>query len=166
MASKALWSTPVDELLRQLQTSPEGLSQEEAKRRLQKNGPNEVKPRKGTSMPLQLLSQFKSPIILILIAAALLSFFLHDSTDALIILAIILITGFLGFWQEKSATDAVRRLLQIIQTTSTVFREDSRQVVPLATIVPGDIVLLSAGIMFPATVSSLNQKTCSSMKPP
>lgn len=144
-STRAFWNIRIDELFRQLHTSPTGLSQEEAETRLRTWGPNDVTPRERPSVPGQLLGQFKSPIILILIAAVFLSFFLRDSTDALIILAIILITGFIGFYQEKNATDAVRKLLQIIQTTSTVLRENSRQEIPLATIVPGDIVLLSAG---------------------
>src|SRR5512136_1918838 len=92
------WSVPVPELLRELGTGPEGLTSPEAGRRLERYGLNVLRAA-GRSGNLQLLlAQIKSPIILILIFAALLSYFLHDRPDALIILIILLVSALLGFW--------------------------------------------------------------------
>ena len=97
-----------------------------------------------------LLSQFKSPIILTLVFAAGLSFFLHDPVDAVIILMIVLISGLLGFWQERGAADAVEKLLAIVRIKTSVLRDGTQQEIPLEDVVPGDIVLLNAGDAIPA----------------
>lgn len=70
-----------------------------------------------------MLRQFTSPIILLLIAAALLSFVLHDSTDAFIILGIVVVSGLLGFWQERGAATAVEKLLAAVAVQTTVLRD-------------------------------------------
>jgi Mg2+-importing ATPase len=96
-----------------------------------------------------LLAQFRSPIILTLLVAAALSLFLRDATNALIILAIVLISGLLGFWQEWGAADAVAKLLALVQVRATVLREDRPVEVPVEQVVPGDIVALDAGDVIP-----------------
>ena len=96
-----------------------------------------------------LLSQFKSPIILILLFAVGLSFFLRDFTNAIIILAIVLMSGLLGFWQEHGAADAVEKLLAIIQIKATLLRDGKAEEVDIDEIVPGDIVILNAGDVIP-----------------
>jgi len=93
--------------------------------------------------------QFKSPLILILLSATALSFFLRDPVDALIILTIVLVSGLLGFWQERSATNAVQKLLAIVQIKAAVLRDGSPKDVPVEEVVPGDIVILSAGDLVP-----------------
>jgi len=95
------WSISRPDLLTQLDTKMEGLSTEEAKQRLVQYGANLLKPPKRSDTLSLLIAQFKSPIILTLIFAAGLSAFLHDPVDAIIIIAIVLISGLLGFWQEK-----------------------------------------------------------------
>jgi Mg2+-importing ATPase len=92
-----------------------------------------------------LLAQFRSPLILILIFAGGLSFFLGDPTNALIILAIILISSLLGFWQERGAAEAVEKLLAIVQTKATVLRNGNPKETPVEKIVPGDVIILNAG---------------------
>jgi len=96
-----------------------------------------------------LLAQFRSPIILTLLVAATLSFSLRDAADALIILAIVLISGPLGFWQEWRAADAVAKLLALVQVRATVLREDRPVEVPVEQVVPGDVVVLDAGDVIP-----------------
>ena len=96
-----------------------------------------------------LLVQFKSPIILILLAVTGLSFFLHAPVDAFIILTIVLVSGLLGFWQERSATNAVEKLLAIVQITVAVRRDGGPKDIPVEEIVPGDIVILNAGDVVP-----------------
>ena len=97
-----------------------------------------------------LLRQFTSPIILILIGAAVLSIFLRDVTDAAIILSIVIVSGLLGFWQEHRAATAVAKLCAIVATKVRVVRAGTEMSVPLEEIVPGDIALLSAGAIIPA----------------
>lgn len=101
------WSVSALEQLQRLETTPQGLTSEEAQKRLTRFGVNLLKPKKRSDALTLLLAQFKSPIILILLFAAGLSFFLHDPADALIILMIVFVSGLLGFWQEWGAADAV-----------------------------------------------------------
>jgi P-type Mg2+ transporter len=95
------------------------------------------------------IAQFKSPIILILIGAAIVSLFLQDRTDAILILAIVLASGVLGFWQEYAATDAVAKLRALVETKARVLRDGVEAIIPLAEVVPGDVTLLSAGAIIP-----------------
>jgi Mg2+-importing ATPase len=139
------WSLPAQEALGALGSHPEGLSEEEAAGRLRRYGPNALKPGHRTSDLFLFFSQFRSPIILILLFAAGLSFFLSDRTDSVIILIIVGISGFLGFWQERGAVHAVEKLLAIVQVTARVLRGGQAEDVPAADVVPGDIVLLAAG---------------------
>jgi Mg2+-importing ATPase len=152
------WSVLAAELLEQLQTTPHGLSSDEASDRLTQFGPNLLKPQKRYGALTLLASQFKSPIILILIFAAVLSFFLRDPVNALIILVIVFISGLLGFWQERSAANAVQKLLAIVQIKATVLRDGSPREIPVEEIVPGDIVVLNAGDVIPGDCLILESK--------
>src|SRR5665811_2288583 len=105
------WNLSSDEIFQILAADEKGLSAVEAVKRLKIYGVNLLKARKGTGWFLILIAQFKSPIILILIFAAIISFFLKDSVDGIIILAIIIISGFLSFWQEFSAKNVVEKLI-------------------------------------------------------
>ena len=156
--SDLFWSLPPGEVLRQLGTTRQGLTSTEAAARLKLHGPNLLKrgPRFNTFMLL--LGQFKSPIILILLAATVLALFLGDPVDAVIILVIVLVSGLLGFWQEKSATDAVAGLLAIVQIKSKVLRSGIQQEIPAEDIVPGDVVLLGAGDMPPGDCRIIESK--------
>jgi Mg2+-importing ATPase len=145
----AFWSLPTDQILQTLHVSPDGLSRREAKQRLTEYGTNSLKQKHKASSLLLLLNQFKSPIIVILIVAAVLSIFLQDAASAIIILTIVFISGLLGFWQEYGASDAVEKLLALVQVKATVLREGQTQDIPNDVVVPGDIVLLSAGKNIP-----------------
>lgn len=92
----AFWSLPEHELLRQLNTASQGLSHEDAKQRLDQFGANHLTPHKRLHLFLLLVSQFKSPILLILLFAAGLFYVLHDSTDAPIIMGIIVFLYIMG----------------------------------------------------------------------
>ena len=145
----AFWSLSAPEMLQQLQTTQAGLTGAEATQRLARYGANLLKPHKRSDVLTLLLAQFKSPIILILVFATGLSFFLRDPVDAFIILTIVLVSGLLGFWQERSATNAVEKLLAIVQIQAAVLRDGAPQDIPVAAIVPGDIVILNAGALVP-----------------
>jgi Mg2+-importing ATPase len=145
----AFWSISQEELLSRMQTTPEGLSGEEARRRLTRYGPNLIKPKRKTGSAILFLNQFKSPIIIILVIAAIMSIFLGDTTSAVIILVIVLLSGLLGFWQEKGAANAMEKLLTIVKIKTTALRDGKPEEISVEDVVPGDVVLLSAGSTIP-----------------
>jgi Mg2+-importing ATPase len=146
----AFWGQPRDRLLAALNSSAAGLSADEADRRLQQYGPNTLKAGQQVTTLRLLLNQFKSPLVLILVFAVIVSAFAHEWSDAAIILVIVLGSSILGFWQEYSATNAVAKLRARVTIKATVLRAGQAQMIPAATVVPGDVVLLSAGSLIPA----------------
>ncbi|HHY94517.1 MAG TPA: magnesium-translocating P-type ATPase, partial [Firmicutes bacterium] len=154
----AYWSLPVAEVMRRLETSPDGLSADEAAYRLKAHGPNLLRPVHRTSVVMEFLGQFKSPFILLLIFAAGLSFFLQSTTDAGIIVSIVLLSGLLSFWQEHKSSDAMAKLLALVQAKARVLREATPQDITVEEVVSGDVVLLSAGDVIPADCLLLEHK--------
>ncbi|HYJ88014.1 MAG TPA: magnesium-translocating P-type ATPase [Pyrinomonadaceae bacterium] len=152
------WSLPPDRLMKQLGTGPVGLTNAEARRRLQIYGPNRLRRSRSTDVATLLLAQFKSPLILILLGAVILSFFLREPVDATIIIAIILLSGVLGFWQEKRAADAVKNLLAIVRIEVRVIRDGAERDVPAEDVVPGDLCVLNAGDIIPGDAVVLESK--------
>jgi len=144
-----LHTLTIDQVLARLGTSKDGLSPDEVEQRLQKFGPNEV-ARKKTSPVVQFLTHFRNPLVIILLIAAAISVFTGDITDASIITIIILASVCLDFYQEYRAGNAVEMLKQKITTTSTVIRGGVKSEVAISRLVPGDIILLSAGDIVPA----------------
>ena len=153
----AYWSVSPSDLLTDLKTTTLGLTEAEAQSRLA-GGAGLAKPHPLWKLLSLLLSQFKSPIILILIFAALLSVFLKDAVDAGIILAIVLVSGLLGFWQERGAAGAVEKLLAVVQIKATCLRGGRAMDVHTDEVVPGDIVMLHAGDIVPADCLILEAK--------
>ncbi|MGH8093342.1 MAG: magnesium-translocating P-type ATPase [Chthoniobacterales bacterium] len=145
-----LFVAPQDTLFHVLGTAETGLTNKEASARLERGGANRLRAKDRATGPALLLRQFASPIILILIGAALLSIFLRDVTDSAIILTIVLLSGLLGFSQEYGAATAVAKLSAIVATKVRALRDGAETLVPIEEIVPGDIVLLSAGAIIPA----------------
>jgi Mg2+-importing ATPase len=146
---QAFWNVSAADLLKALESVKEGLTDIEAKKRLAIFGANLLKPQKRSDVLTLLISQFKSPIIIILFFATGLSFFLHDPVDAIIILSIVLISGLLGFWQERGASNAIEKLLSIVQIKAAVLRDGKSIEIPVEQVVPGDIVILNAGDIIP-----------------
>jgi P-type Mg2+ transporter len=146
---KSFWHLSKEEALDKLSCSKNGLDDKEAAKRLKKYGPNIIQDSSRSSAILLFLSQFKSPVTIMLIAAALLSAGLRDAPDAIIILIIVLISSSLGFWQEKGAADAVRELLKMVQVHCDVLRNGKIKETVIEGVVPGDIVVLSAGNIIP-----------------
>jgi Mg2+-importing ATPase len=145
----AFWSLPATEMLRQLQTTQDGLTTVDATQRLARYGSNLLSPPKRTDALTLLIAQFKSPLALILFFATGLSFFLGDAANAFIILTIVLVSGLRGFWQERGASNAVDSLLSMVRIKAAVLRDGSVQEIPIEMIVPGDIVILNAGDIVP-----------------
>ncbi len=140
---------PHTDALAQLKTTVQGLTGAEADRRRAAYASSHLNQRKRTATLTLLLSQFKSPILLLLLFAAALSFGLGDRTDATIILVIIGLSGFLSFWQERGAADAVEKLLAVVQITARVRRDGQEREIPADEVVPGDILILDAGDIIP-----------------
>src|SRR6266511_2586827 len=146
----AFWSLPLDGLFAEVAASVNGLSADEAARRLARDGPNTIEvahPHRGLRL---LLAQFTSPIVLILVAATVLSMALGDAVDGLVILVIIAASGALGFWQEHSAGQAVDALMAQVRVEVEVRREGREISVPVEDVVVGDVLVLSAGDVVPA----------------
>ena len=145
------WDIPVAELVHRLSSNEVvGLSSFQVKERLRVHGKNLVRTDKKKDWFSLLISQFKTPIIIIFIFTAVLSFFLGEEEDALIILIIVVISGVLGFWQEKRASDAVNKLLAIVQPRCNVIRDGKLQEVISENVIPGDLVVLRSGDSVPA----------------
>ena len=127
-----------------------GLSAEEAARRLARDGPNEVGEDTGRRWVALLAAQFASPLVLVLIAAAVLSRLLGESIEATVILLIVVINAGLGFAQEYRAERAVRALRALVTRTARVRRNGVVLDVPAAELVRGDLVELQVGDLVPA----------------
>ena len=153
---ETFWSLTKADAFGKLASGEKGLNDSEAVVLLKKYGPNSLKGNARSSAMLLLLSQFKSPITLMLIIAALLSAFLGDVADTIIILMIVLISSLLGFWQEKGASDAMRTLQKMVQLHCNVLREAKPIEIPIEAVVPGDVVMLSAGDVVPGDSLLLN----------
>lgn len=152
------WSLDADSLLRRLSTTREGLSAGQAEEHLRRYGPNRLRARARTGDVGLLLSQFRSPILILLMAAAGLSYALGDRSDTLIIAGIVLVSGLLGFWQERGARRAVGRLLALVRVEATVLRDGAEVRLPFEAVVPGDVSLLSAGSAVPGDCRILESR--------
>jgi len=152
------WSLSPEEALGNLSCTREGLSAEEARKRARQYGLNSFKTNPRASSILLFLLQFKSPLTLLLVAAALLSMVLGDFTNAVIILVIILISSLLGFFQERGAANAVTELLKLVQIKCRILRDGKETERPVENAVPGDIIFLSAGDVIPADSLLLESK--------
>ena len=157
-ASMPFWSIAADQLLVELGTDPQrGLSDAEAAARLARQGPNRLVERQRSDVPVLLLRQFSSPIVVILMVAVLLSFALGDATDGAIILMIVVASGLLGFWQERGAAQAMTALLRTVELQARVRRGGRELDVPTHALVSGDLVLVSAGDGIPADCRLLEE---------
>jgi Ca2+-transporting ATPase len=139
-----------DAVIKALNSSEKGLSSEEAENRLEKYGKNELKEEEKTSVVKLFLSQFKSFLIIILMAAALVSIFLGELIDAFVILFTVLLAGVLGFIQEYRAEESIKLLKSLTSPEAMVVRDGKEVKVPSSVIVPGDILLLQSGDRIPA----------------
>lgn len=143
------WSLSVEKAFEYLSSGAGGLQNDDAAARLKTYGPNLIKPRPGASTLRLFFFQFKSPVTLLLIVAALLSSGLNDIPDTVIILSIVIISGLLGFLQERGAANAVQELLKMVQLHCDVLRSGQKKQIEIENVVPGDVVVLSAGDVIP-----------------
>ncbi|MDE3213538.1 MAG: HAD-IC family P-type ATPase, partial [Bacteroidota bacterium] len=144
-----------------LGTSLKGLSIAEAEKRLMEIGPNELPEAKKKSIAVMLLAQFKEVMILILLAAAIISGIIGDLTDTIVILTIVVLNAILGFLQEYRAEKAMQTLKQMTATHARILRNGISEWHPASELVPGDLVILEAGNAIPADlriIDSINLK--------
>jgi Ca2+-transporting ATPase len=139
------------EIVQALQTSPkQGLSEEEASRRLEQFGPNELEEAAKPSLFSLIFEQFKNFIVIVLVVAALAAALLGDYIEAAAILAIVVLNAILGVVQERKAEEALAALRRLAAPDALVLREGRRQTCPARELVPGDVVFLEAGNFIPA----------------
>jgi len=153
-----VWSRPAADLMAALDSRPAGLTAQEAAARLSRDGPNTVEEASAVTAASLLLRQFQSPLVLILVFAGVISGALAQWIDAGIILAMVLGSTLLGFFQEHRASRAVAELRQRLALTTKVRREGQVVQVPVSEIVAGDVVLLHAGALVPADAVVLEAK--------
>ncbi|MEQ0581407.1 magnesium-translocating P-type ATPase [Pantoea dispersa] len=164
-----------DETLLRLRSDALGLVEREAEARLQIYGRNQVKHDKAPPALVQLIQAFNNPFIYVLLALALVSFFTDywmplrhgeetDLTGVIIIVTMVTLSGLLRFWQEFRTNKAAQALKSMVRTTATVLRRESvqqapqKQEVDITSLVPGDIIYLSAGDLVPADVRLLDSR--------
>ncbi|MFC1826320.1 cation-translocating P-type ATPase [Thermodesulfobacteriota bacterium] len=145
------WETlEIQEAFDRLHTSEAGLSSEESHRRLAEFGPNVLAADEKIKIFSIMLHQFKSPLIYILLAAATVTFFLHEYIDMSVILAVVFLNGVIGFIQEVKAEEGIRSLKKMVQAKARVIRDRREKELPSSELVPGDVVFLAAGMRVPA----------------
>ena len=151
MSVERAWhNLSASEVVESLKSSLQGLTREEAERRLAQYGPNELAEKKKTSPFMLWLGQFKDFLIIILLVAVVLSAVLGEITDAIVIFVIVLFATTLGFIQEYRAERAMEALKKMAAPTSSVVRDGQEIEVAAREIVPGDIVALRTGDRVPA----------------
>lgn len=144
-----------DEVLRLTESTAEGLTTAEAAARLSLHGPNELQVKKKTPLWLLFLNQFKDVMIIILVAAAVISGVVGDLTDTIVILIIVLLNAIIGFVQEYRAGKAMEALKKMSAPSATVLRQGGRVLIDAVDLVPGDVVALETGNMVPADMRLL-----------
>jgi len=156
MSAQKYWSMSSSDVLDQFQSSEKGLTRSQVNERLIRYGTNEISKRKVRTGLFIFLSQFKNPLVIILIGASIVAGFLGELTDATIIIVIVAINGLLGFYQEYRSEKAVDRLGKYITFTAKVVREGEKRQVNTKELVPGDVVLLGTGDVVPSDMRLLN----------
>lgn len=158
ISNDELVNLPINLILERLNTSQQGLSQEEAASRLETFGYNEFTQKKKKTVIFELLHHLSNPLLIILLIAGLISGILGETINTAIILSIVIISIGLDLFQESKAEKVAELLKSKVATTATVLREGIKTEVKLSEIVPGDIILLSAGDITPADSRVINAK--------
>lgn len=143
------WTRPADEVLQALDSSAQGLAASEAARRLAAHGKNEIEGRRRRNVARLFLDRFRSPLLLILVFAAIVALVVQDWIDASIVLGIVVVSSVLSAFQEHRASDAIEKLRARVSAKATVLRDGTALVVRADEVVPGDVVQLSAGSSIP-----------------
>ena len=152
--TKPVYLQSVEDVFKEVQSSPSGLSSQEAASRLEKYGANTLQEGKKKSLLEKFVDQFKDFMILVLLVAAVVSMFAHqgepEPTDAIIILAVVLLNAVLGVFQESKAEEAIEALKKMASPVASVLRDGHVEHIKGEDIVVGDVVILEAGDVVPA----------------
>ena len=151
-----MYNQPISKVLQHFTTTAEGLSASEVQKRIAKYGNNELQEKKKVPPWLLFLLQFKDFMILILMAAAVLSGVMGDMTDTIIILVIVILNAIVGFVQEYRAGKALEALKKMTVTQTQVLRDGHPVLISSTELVPGDIVIMEAGNVVPADIRLLD----------
>jgi potassium/sodium efflux P-type ATPase len=146
------------EVISKLNSSENGLSINEAANRLSVYGLNKISRKSGDSILVLIWRQINNPLIWVLLGATLLAIILGKITDGLVVLAVVVINTIIGFLQEYKAGKAIEALIDMVPQNATVVRDEKNMVVPVAELIPGDIVLLASGERVPADMRIIAQK--------
>ena len=157
-SAEGFWDRPLHELFELLPATPAGLTTEEARRRLRLYGPNSMVYESRFAALLSFFGFFRNPLVVILIIASGVSLALGEHVGGLIILAIVLFSVLLNFLMEFQARHAVEDIQKQIALTAAVVRDGREQELPIAELVPGDVVRLNAGDLVPADARLLEVK--------
>lgn len=155
-AKTAFWQFDPGYWFKELNSNPAGLSQPAAEALMMRSGLHAKKKSRLQKDVLLFTSQFKSPLMLLLIGAVVLSAFLGDTSDVFIILFIVVSTGLLSFFQERNAGHVVEKLQSLIALKCTVLRDGMLKEIDSSRVVPGDVLLFKAGDMIPADCLLIN----------
>ena len=150
-----------EELLRDLRTSPSGLTEAEAEERTRAVGPNEVAQERKQGWFSRILKIIRNPLVILLTTLAAVSFLTGDARAGTVMAIMVALSVGLRFWQEARADAAAEKLKAMIHVTATVVRDGAAREIPLRDLVPGDIVHLAAGDMIPGDVGCCLRKTSS-----
>ena len=145
-----MWDKSIEEVFEKLKTSKNGLTQIQAEERLKIDGKNEIPKAKNKTIFKIFIEQFKSPIVLILLIAAIFSIFTKSYADAIFIFAVIIINAVIGTYQEWNSEKNSEKLANLIKINSKVLRDEEEKQIASENIVLGDIVLLESGDKVPA----------------
>ena len=163
MTKQAAYTQTEEQVLSSVQSTKEGLTSAQAKERLEKYGPNALQAGEKTTILQKFINQFKDFMIIVLLAAAVISFFAHegapDPTDAIVILAVVILNAIVGVIQESKAEEAIEALQKMASPVATVLRDGEHLHVKGEEIVVGDIVILEAGDVVPADMRLLEVNT-------
>ncbi|AKD05830.1 hypothetical protein PKOR_19260 [Pontibacter korlensis] len=151
-------SVTVEEALEKLQSQPDGLTDEEAKRRQQEYGPNELTGKEGINPILLFLNQFKDFLILVLVIAAGVAWYAGHMVDVYVILGVIMFNAVLGFFQEYRAEKAIQALKSMLKQEAKVLRNGQLRTLEARELVPGDIIQLEEGDSIPADARLIRGK--------
>ena len=145
-------------LFEKLKTSPKGLTEQEAKKRLEEYGLNEPAKNKKRTILIQILSKFLNPLVIVLLVIAAFSLFFGEKIEALLVILMAIMSVFLSFIQEHRAGKEAEKLSEMVRATATVYRNGKAREVKIREIVPGDIIDLFAGDMIPADLRIISCK--------
>src|SRR5271165_6914812 len=147
-----------EQLLRDLQTSLNGLTQADAEERAHSTGPNEIAQERKQGWFIRVLKIIRNPLVILLSSLSAISFFTGDVRAGSVMVGMVALSVGLRFWQEARADSAAEKLKAMIHVTATVVRDGAAKEIPLRDLVPGDIIKLAAGDMIPGDVRLLSSK--------